>query len=51
MGKESKKVWIYVHVQLIHYAVQQKLILIQQCKSTKLQHKLIKIKRIIIQSS
>ena len=25
MGKESKKEWIYVYVELIHFAVQQKL--------------------------
>ena len=24
MGKESKKEWIYVHILLIHFAVQQK---------------------------
>ena len=35
MGKESKKEWIYV--QLIHFAVQQKLT--QHCKSTILQSK------------
>ena len=30
MGKESKKGWIYVHIQLIHFAIQQKLT--QHCK-------------------
>ena len=34
-GKESKKEWIYVYVELIHFAVQQKLA--QHCKSTILQ--------------
>ena len=32
MGKESEKQWIYVYVQLIHFAVHMKLI--QLCKST-----------------
>ena len=32
MGKESKKEWIYVYVQQIHFAVQQKLA--QHCKAT-----------------
>ena len=32
MGKETKKEWIYVYIQLIHFALQQKLI--QHCKST-----------------
>ena len=31
-GKESKKEWIYVYVELIHFAVQLKLT--QHCKST-----------------
>ena len=35
MGIESKKEWIYIYVQLIHFAVQQKLT--QHCKSTILQ--------------
>ena len=37
MGKESKKEWIYVYVQLIHFAVQQKLT--QLCKATILELK------------
>ena len=32
MGKESKKEWTYVYVQLIHFAVHLKLT--QHCKST-----------------
>ena len=32
MEKESKKEWIYVHIKLIHFAVQQKVT--QHCKST-----------------
>ena len=35
MGKESKKEWIYVYVQLIHFTVHLKLT--QHCKSTILQ--------------
>ena len=35
MGKESKKEWIYVYVELIHFAVQQKVT--QHCKSSMLQ--------------
>ena len=31
-GKKSKKQWINVYIQLIHFAVQQKVI--QHCKST-----------------
>ena len=34
-GKESKKEWIYVYAQLIHFAVHLKLT--QHCKSTVLQ--------------
>ena len=37
MGKESKKEWIYVHVRLTHFALQQKLT--QHCKSITLQLK------------
>ena len=35
MGKESEKEWIYVYIQLIHFAVQLKLT--QLCKSIILQ--------------
>ena len=31
MGKEPEKEWIYVHIQLDHFAVYHKLI--QHCKS------------------
>ena len=37
MGNESKKEWIYVYVELIRFAVQQKRT--QYCKSTILQFK------------
>ena len=39
MGLESKKEWIYLYVQPIHLAVQQKLT--QHCTSILLQEKLI----------
>ena len=35
MGRVSKKEWIYIYVQLIHFAIQQKLT--QHCKMTILQ--------------
>ena len=41
MGKESEKEWIYVYVQLNHFAAHLKLT--QHCKSTIFQYK-IKIK-------
>ena len=37
-GKESEKEWIYVYVQLNHFAVHLKLT--QHCKSTILQYKI-----------
>ena len=37
MGKESKKESIHVHVQLIHFAVQQSAQYMPHCKSTILQ--------------
>ena len=40
MGKESKKEWVDVHVQLNHFAVHLKLT--QHCKSTRLQEKFFK---------
>ena len=39
VGTESKKEWIYVHVELVPFAVQQKLT--QHCTSTILQENLI----------
>ena len=42
MGRESKKEWICVHVQLIHFAVRLKLT--QHCKPTLLQLKFFKNK-------
>ena len=47
MGKESEKEWIYVYVQLNHFAIHVKLT--QHCKSTILQYKIkIKLKKIKI---
>ena len=37
MGQESEKEWIYVYVELNHFAIHLKLT--QYCKSTILQYK------------
>ena len=38
MGKESEKEWIYLYVQLNHFAIHLKLT--QHCKPTTLYHKI-----------
>ena len=43
MGRKSKKEGMYVYIQLIHFAVQEKLT--QHCKATPLHLKLIKNKQ------